>query len=145
MRLFTTLLTLTLFVSCEDPCWQADCLRSTEYRFNLLDEEGNDLIIGDSTQFSLDALSVIDSLNNSYQIEIGSFGGVSALIVTLSGDQLDYILILDNKRLDSFKVTFRKVQENCCGLTPWIDNVDFKTLRTEPPKDDVGSTYIYIE
>ncbi len=145
MRLFTAFFTLSLFVSCEDPCWRPDCLYSTEYRFNLLDEEGNDLIFGDSAQFSLDELSIIDSLNHSYRIEIGNFGNVSALMVTLSGDQHDYSLILKDQPLDTFSVTFEQTQEECCGLTNWVDVVEFETLRTEPPKDDVRSTYIYLK
>ena len=145
MKVNCSLLFLTLLIACEDPCWQAECFYSTEYRFNLIDTSGIDLIIGDRPEYSLNQLMIVDSLNNTYNIKIGDFGETSALIVTLSGEQIHYSLVLNGQVLDNFLVIYELRQEECCGLTPWIINVEFEKLRTELSKDDVGSMYIYPE
>lgn len=144
MRLIIALLSVSFLIACESTCWQAQCYDATEFRFNLIDSAGNDLFFGDSALYAVKHLQIKDSLNNSYVIQSADYGSMK-FVVALSEDYLSYQISLEDSTLDFFSVTYEWLEEECCGLTPWVKDVKFQRLRTDISEDYIGSTNIYLE
>ena len=136
------------FGSClinNDRCESPDCEQSTNFRFNLIDSLGNDLVLGDSSIYELIDLEIRDSNQNIYFIRPARVSSDSILIVELDGQFDEYHLYLDNAKVDHFSVGFRETNEHCCGQTFWIDEIEFHQLDSWPPLPNIGSTRLVID
>ncbi|AHM62662.1 hypothetical protein D770_22075 [Flammeovirgaceae bacterium 311] len=142
------LLTILLFcVGCwsDDKCLSPDCEHSTEFRFNLVDASGADVIFDGTNQYEVSDIAVVDQQGVEYQIVSAKITSVDeVLLVDLNGHVNHYDLLLDGEKKDSFTVNFRETNEECCGHTYWIDNIRFNSLQTYFPSNDVGSLHIKI-
>lgn len=143
LALLLTVLTLTILIACENPCWEPLCYESTVLTFSLLDSAGNDLVFSDSVYFP-DQLSIQDSLGNAYPI-VPTLYSSYKLDARLSSQYQNYQILIDSTILDHFKVAYKQTHEECCGLTYWIEDIEFATLRTDSLHQYFGYLNIYIE
>ncbi|HYG03694.1 MAG TPA: hypothetical protein VD927_14700 [Chryseosolibacter sp.] len=132
-------------VSClgiDDSCLSPDCANALEMRFNLVDPSGRDLEF-DSTHYAVSEIQIIDNAGKSQTVREESVG-VPILVVDLIDHEDEYQLVLKGTAVDTFKVSYRQTNEECCGETFWIEDVEFN-LPTGTRAQNIGSLPIVID
>jgi hypothetical protein len=146
MKKIMILLIPLLFVSC-NRCEEPACLTSTEFRFNLVDSFGEDLLFGESSSLMSSDLSIASKDGSVYNLSEGSFANdEQAIIAELNGEIEEYLLIIKSDTVDSFIVHFEELQDkhNCCPFGYFtINSVIFNQLETSI-NNATGSTNLII-
>ena len=128
-----------------DKCLSPDCEHSSEFRFNLIDESGIDVVFDNAHQYEVADIAISDKQGVDYHVKgVKITSSDKVLIVNLDGHVNQYDLLLYGNTIDTFLVSFRETEEECCGKTYWINNVEFSSLDTSLPSTNIGSLHIKI-
>lgn len=127
----------------EEKCLDPDCYNAGNMRFNLINSAGKDLVF-DSTAYQVSEIKVIDLSGREEPIQATVISGTDILVVDLLHHKGDYQLLLKGTAVDTFKVSYKKTQEECCGETFWVDDVQFN-LPTGSKDPNIGAIPVVIE
>ena len=142
---------LPLFVFMAVGCLNYDkcldkCYGTTDFRMNIIDSVGNDLIFGDSSILSLSDISIIASNGSEISLRSEFITKDNEVIIVEFDENFNrYSLNVNSVSIDSITAEFYTVHEECCGKISYLDTVKFdKIEHFIPDPSFIASTHLVV-